>query len=274
MRQYRDGHDNQIGDGIIITLKRLLTARSALLCWEIFKMLDWRGNGSLDDIQFNAFMLASTDLKEAQIYKVFDIFDLDRSGSVEFDEFYLLLCILVSIKDGQGKQFMYQHWRTCFEILDEDGGKTVSISEFKTLGFLFNFSQRAIRNIYKEFDIAGNSELDYSEFRLFVLAAIDMQSKIDGGPINIGQKLINMTRRVLQKFCVPYTGNKNDIDGDVRAMGSTMGLMREESMEKIAKAGAAANADKKGKTELPVKKVPSRIELQQVVVTREMGPNE
>jgi Ca2+-binding EF-hand superfamily protein len=65
---------------------RLLSARSAFMCWEVFKLLDWRGIGSLDDIQFNAFMMAATDLSEVQIYKVFDIFDLDRSGSVEFDE--------------------------------------------------------------------------------------------------------------------------------------------------------------------------------------------
>ncbi|KAI9320301.1 hypothetical protein DFJ73DRAFT_967253 [Zopfochytrium polystomum] len=136
----------------------LLSARSAFLCWEVFKLLDWRGNGSLDDIQFTAFMTSVTDLKERQVYKVFDIFDLDRSGSVEFDEFYVLISILVAIKDDQGKQFMYQHWRTCFEILDEDGGKTVSLTEFSTLGFLFNFSKRAIKNIYREFDIAGNAD--------------------------------------------------------------------------------------------------------------------
>jgi Ca2+-binding EF-hand superfamily protein len=52
---------------------------------------------------------------------------------------------------------MYQHWRTCFEILDEDGGKTISMTEFSTLGFLFNFSPRAIKNIYTEFDITGNA---------------------------------------------------------------------------------------------------------------------
>ena len=66
--------------------KGLLNARSAFLCWEVFKLLDWRGTGSLDDIQFTTFMSTATDLKEVQIYKVFDIFDLDRSGSVEFDE--------------------------------------------------------------------------------------------------------------------------------------------------------------------------------------------
>ncbi|KAJ3096096.1 EF-hand calcium-binding domain-containing protein 9 [Phlyctochytrium planicorne] len=218
-------------------------------------MLDWRGTGSLDDIQFNSFMLASTDLKEVQIYKVFDIFDLDRSGSVEFDE------------DGQGKQFMYQHWRTCFEILDEDGGKTVSISEFKTLGFLFNFSQRAIRNIYKEFDIAGNAELDYSEFRLFVLAAIDMQNKIDKGPVNFGQRLLIMARKVLDRFAIPFQSS-GERHRSGRPFESTMALARDDSTDKLSKGKQPAT---KGK-EVTIGGNPA--ELQQVLITSQMDPNE
>ncbi|KAJ1568632.1 EF-hand calcium-binding domain-containing protein 9 [Cladochytrium tenue] len=178
----------------------LLTARSALLCWEVFKLLDWRGTGSLDDIQFAAFMTVATDLKERQILKVFDIFDLDRSGSVEFDEFFVLISILVAVKDNQAKHFMYQHWRTCFEILDEDGGKTVSLTEFSTLGFLFNFSRRAVKNIYREFDITGNAELDFSEFRLFVLAAIDMQDTLDRRPGVLASSVLALARRLLTSF--------------------------------------------------------------------------
>ncbi|KAI8608798.1 hypothetical protein BC830DRAFT_1174105 [Chytriomyces sp. MP71] len=187
----------------------LLTARSAFLCFEAFNMLDWRGVGSLDDIQFLSFMLTSTDLKEKQVYKVFDIFDLDRSGSVEFDEFYLLISILVAIKDNQGKQFMYQHWRTCFEILDEDGGRTISMAEFCTLGFLFNFTPRAIQNIYKEFDCAGNMELDYSEFRLFVLAAIEMQSRLDQELEPIPTRIMKSVRKRLQELNIPFFKKDN-----------------------------------------------------------------
>ncbi|KAJ3228378.1 EF-hand calcium-binding domain-containing protein 9 [Clydaea vesicula] len=135
-------------------------------------MLDWKGEGSLDDIQFLTFMETVTDLNRNGSLSVFDIFDLDRSGSVEFDEFYLLICILVAVSNGTGKQFMFQHWRTCFELLDEDGSKAskniltllylnkmgiVSKKEFETLGFLFNFSSKAVDQIYKEFDLNGNS---------------------------------------------------------------------------------------------------------------------
>jgi hypothetical protein len=50
----------------------------------------------------------------------------------------------------------------------------VSREEFETLGFLCNFSKNAVRRIYEVFDVTGNSELESSEFRLFVFAAIDM----------------------------------------------------------------------------------------------------
>lgn len=54
---------------------------------------------------------------------------------------------------------MYQHWRTCFELLDEDGSKEVSRTEFELLGFLFNFTHKAVGTIYKEFDVTGNAVL-------------------------------------------------------------------------------------------------------------------
>jgi len=78
-----------------------------------------------------------------------------------------------------GKTFMFQNWRTCFQILDEDGSKDVSQNEFETLGFLFNFTPAAIRRIYAEFDISGKAELSYNDFELFVLAAIELQASID-----------------------------------------------------------------------------------------------
>ncbi|KAI9342584.1 hypothetical protein BDR26DRAFT_859210 [Obelidium mucronatum] len=201
----------------------LLTARSALMCHQVFNLLDWRGAGSLDDVQFAAFMAIATDLNEEHIYKVFDIFDLDRSGSVEFDEFYLLVSILVAIKDNQGKQFMYQHWRTCFEILDEDGGRTISLTEFCTLGFLFNFTPQAIKNIFKEFDVAGNQELDYSEFRLFVLAAIEMQKRLDNEIDPWITRVGKYLQSHLQKLNIPFLKGQSE-ESDLAESGMMLHL--------------------------------------------------
>ena len=46
----------------------------------------------------HSVMSHATDLSNDQIYQVFDMLDVDHSGLLDFDEFYLLICILVSIK--------------------------------------------------------------------------------------------------------------------------------------------------------------------------------
>jgi|EP00161_Ancyromonas_sigmoides_P003270 Ca2+-binding EF-hand superfamily protein len=87
--------------------------------------------------------------------------------------------MLIAVKDGEEKRFLHYHSRTCFELLDQDGSKSVSSAEFLAFGFLFSFSKQTVNNIFKDFDISGDKELDYDEFRMFTLAAIDRQREID-----------------------------------------------------------------------------------------------
>jgi hypothetical protein len=58
--------------------------------YRYFDALDVRRNETLDDVQFLSFITRGTDLSEAKAYGLFDIFDVDNSGGVDFDEFYLL----------------------------------------------------------------------------------------------------------------------------------------------------------------------------------------
>jgi Ca2+-binding EF-hand superfamily protein len=76
----------------------LLSARNVQVVQELFQALDIHNNAHIDDIQFLAFMRSVTDLGDKEIYLLFDTFDVDCSGSIEFDEFYLLFCMLVAIK--------------------------------------------------------------------------------------------------------------------------------------------------------------------------------
>ena len=137
----------------------VLTGRGVQVVEEFFKILDVRSKNSLDDVQFMCFMRVATDLSENQIRKVFEMFDVDKSATIEFDEFYLLICMLIAIKDQVEKQFLWCHSRTCFELLDEDGSKTVSIDEFEAFGFVFNISRQASKRIFAEFDV-DNSQVN------------------------------------------------------------------------------------------------------------------
>ena len=66
--------------------------------------------------------------------------------------------------------------------MDEDGSNSVSADEFEQFGFLFNFQGRAVRHIFKEFDVSGDQELDYQEFKMFAMACIDKQSELEEKP--------------------------------------------------------------------------------------------
>lgn len=101
-------------------------------------------------------MNSSTDLTTSQIYKVFDMLDVDCSGTLDFDEFYLLVCILIAVQDRDEKHFIYRHSRTVFDLLDEDGSGNISCYEFETFGFLFNLQGEAMRTIFSEFDVSGD----------------------------------------------------------------------------------------------------------------------
>ncbi|XP_038065472.1 EF-hand calcium-binding domain-containing protein 9-like [Patiria miniata] len=157
----------------------MLSGKNVYILLEYFKLLDVHGEMSLNDIQFYNFLHAVTDLSKAHIYNVFDMLDVDGSGRIDFDEFYLLACILISLKDKEEKQFIYRHSRTVFELLDEDRSHSISAEEFSAFGFLFNFQGAAVSQIFKDFDISGDEELDYKEFKMFAMACIDKQNDID-----------------------------------------------------------------------------------------------
>ena len=166
----------------------LLSARALQILHHFFVQLDVRDSGALDDVAFEVFMDCATDLRRSEILRVFDMLDVDDSGDIEFDEFYLLVCIMLAIKDGREKQFLFRHARTCFELLDEDGSGTISVKELRNFGFLFGFSASSVRSIFKEFDVTGDKELTYNEFRMFSFACMDREKELQQANANPSSK--------------------------------------------------------------------------------------
>ncbi|XP_053146518.1 EF-hand calcium-binding domain-containing protein 9 isoform X2 [Hemicordylus capensis] len=146
------------------------------------------------DLQFYNFLYYVTDLTMTQIVLVFDLLDWDGTGEIGFDEFYMLVCIIMSheahhlqniimMKINQNtlshleKQFMYRHSHPVFELLDIDGGHTIGPAEFQATRFLFNIKKAELSQIFKDFDISGDEQLNYKEFKMFTIFCIDRQQK-------------------------------------------------------------------------------------------------
>jgi len=43
-------------------------------------------------------MKCITNLNEFEIHTVFQKLDIDRSGTLEFEEFYFLVCVIIAVK--------------------------------------------------------------------------------------------------------------------------------------------------------------------------------
>lgn len=52
------------------------------------------------DLQLYHFLRYVTDLTKKQIMLVFDLLDWNATGEIGFDEFYMLVCILISHEAG------------------------------------------------------------------------------------------------------------------------------------------------------------------------------
>ena len=157
----------------------LMTVKNAKIVYNYFKILDIHGNDRLDDVQFATFMSYVSDFPESKITLVYEMLDFDNKGFIEFSEFYLIICILIALDDGQIKEFIYRHSKIVFELIDADAGGTISAQEFERYGFLFNLEEESVLEIFTEFDYSGDEELDYKEFKMFSMACIDKQREID-----------------------------------------------------------------------------------------------
>ncbi|CBY22536.1 unnamed protein product [Oikopleura dioica] len=156
----------------------LFTVKNAAVLLELFNLLDVHEIGQLNDIQFTSFLKTVTAFSHDSVERVFKMVD-NGNGQITWENFYLVCAILISLKDRTEKQFLFRHSKIVFGLMDEDGGGTISAEEFKRYGFLFNLNDQSIGELFQEFDVSGDDELDYKEFRMFAMACIDKQRELE-----------------------------------------------------------------------------------------------
>ncbi|XP_036826153.1 EF-hand calcium-binding domain-containing protein 9-like [Oncorhynchus mykiss] len=57
------------------------------------------------------------------------------------------------------KNILFRHSRPVFELLDMDGGRTISPAEFQAFGFLFNLKGHALDKIFYELNVSRDEGL-------------------------------------------------------------------------------------------------------------------
>ncbi|TEA22991.1 hypothetical protein DBR06_SOUSAS13110031, partial [Sousa chinensis] len=158
----------------------LLSVRNVKALVEYFHLLDVHRKKTLNDVLFYHFLHHVTDLKRNQITIVFNMLDWNAVGEIGFDQFYMLVCILLaqeaSNESGSNhleEQFIFRHSRPVFELLDLDGELKIGPSNFHMYNFLFKIKKQQLRDLYHDFDITGDCRLNYKEFKLFTIFSMN-----------------------------------------------------------------------------------------------------
>ncbi|XP_059864375.1 EF-hand calcium-binding domain-containing protein 9 [Delphinus delphis] len=151
----------------------LLSVRNMKALVEYFHLLDVHRKKTLNDVLFYHFLHHVTDLKRNQITIVFNMLDWNAVGEIGFDQFYMLVCILLAQENHLEEQFIFRHSRPVFELLDLDGELKIGPSNFHMYNFLFKIKKQQLRDLYHDFDITGDCRLNYKEFKLFTIFSMN-----------------------------------------------------------------------------------------------------
>ncbi|KAK7815970.1 hypothetical protein U0070_014183 [Myodes glareolus] len=147
----------------------LLSLRNVKALMEYFHLLDAHRRNTLNDVLFFHFLHHVTNMKIVHIKMIFDMLDWTAMGEIGFDQFYMLVCIVLSHQSHLEYQFMYRHSRPVFDLLDLKGESKIDGPDFEMYRFLFNIKKQELRELFQDFDITGDRLLNYKEFKLYTI---------------------------------------------------------------------------------------------------------
>lgn len=148
-----------------------LSARNYYIVQKIYDKL--KLDKGIDDVMFKTFLMSVWDIKDRDPENIFTLFDTDMGNSVDFDEFYLCVCILIANRDHKMAEFFAANSRTCFDLLDTESLGMITKYQGKQLSFLLEMDEMKISKEFDEFDTSHDQALDDEEFRRFTQRCID-----------------------------------------------------------------------------------------------------
>ncbi|XP_062554494.1 calmodulin-beta-like [Armigeres subalbatus] len=128
---------------------------------KMFEMFDKNGDGSITTSELGSVVRAlGMNPSIAEIEQMIHEVDLDGSGSIEMNEF-LVLMARKSREDSTQEEL-----RDAFKIFDKDGDGFLTVDELSAV--MKNFGERLsddeLADLLDEADIDGDGKINYEEF--------------------------------------------------------------------------------------------------------------
>lgn len=128
---------------------------------EAFSLFDKDGDGSITTKELGTIMRSlGQNPTEAELQDMINEVDVDGSGSIDFDEFLLMMAKKMKDTDSE------EEIREAFRVFDKDGNGFISAPELRHV--MANLGEKLtdeeIDEMIREADLDGDGQVNYEEF--------------------------------------------------------------------------------------------------------------
>uniref|UniRef100_A0A1W7RAU7 Calglandulin n=1 Tax=Hadrurus spadix TaxID=141984 RepID=A0A1W7RAU7_9SCOR len=128
---------------------------------EAFNLFDQNGDGCIEAAELGVIMRSLGQRPtEAELRQMVTSVDVDGNGTIEFDEFLIMMARKLHETDSE------QELREAFRVFDKDGDGFISATELRLV--MTNLGEKLtdeeVDDMIKEADLDGDGVVNYDEF--------------------------------------------------------------------------------------------------------------
>src|SRR4028119_2239277 len=137
--------------------KKAITEEEVAKLWEAFQVFDGDASGAISSEELGQVMRSlGQSPNETELRDMIEEVDLDKSGSIDFEEFKMLMV------SQQGDR--QSRLKMSFSVFDEDGSGQITKNEMQDVMSPLGVTEPELDEIVKEADRDGNALIDFEEF--------------------------------------------------------------------------------------------------------------
>ncbi|KAG8527104.1 uncharacterized protein KY384_008533 [Bacidia gigantensis] len=146
----------------------------------LFKAVDKYGTGQLTDRELGKALVNGdfSSFDSHTIKMMIRMFDVDKNGSIDFDEFRWVETYVLTYKSNSALWGFLAAWRALFDRFDEDKSGYISFDEYTNalVSFGYRLSNNFVHMLYSTYDKGAEGKMT---FDLFVQSCIILKRMTD-----------------------------------------------------------------------------------------------